>query len=93
VKRVIWKFPLHSIETVVRTSAHAPIALCGLDPVSGAPALWIKNNPDAEAVDRTFVIYGTGHEIEGDEGFPYDIHVGSVIDGPFVWHVYERRAG
>lgn len=32
----------------------------------------------------TLNVYGTGHPIPDTES----VHVGSVIAGPFVWHVY-----
>jgi hypothetical protein len=33
-----------------------------------------------------FEVFGTGHRIP--DGFEY---VGSVDDGPFVWHLYEEK--
>lgn len=37
---------------------------------------------------RAFVVVGTGHTIPGD-GLT---HVGTVLDGPFVWHLYEETS-
>lgn len=92
MKRVIWKFPLSAALTVVEAPALGRVVMCGLDPATGDPAVWIELNPDAPRVQRGFRVYGTGHEILGDGGFPYDVHVGSLICGALVLHVYEVRA-
>lgn len=91
--RVIWKFVIrHGVETVVSIPREAPVRLAGKDPASGDPAIWVEVPTPAEAVARAFVVVATGQKIEGDGGFPYDLHVGSYIDAPYVWHIYERRA-
>lgn len=35
---------------------------------------------------RTFRIYGTGHPIQDETEVEY---IGTLYDGPFVWHVFE----
>ena len=40
---------------------------------------------DVAVTERTFIIRGTGHDIE--DGLEY---VGSTMDHPFVWHVFEK---
>lgn len=91
--RTIWKFPLGlGVVTTLAIPRAATVRLTALDSASGRPAIWIEMDPEAERADRSFVIYGTGHPIKGDGGHPYDIHVGSLIDEMFVWHIYERRA-
>jgi len=95
VSRVVWKFPIAigpittiSIPSSDEDHPHKPLAvLAGLDPATGGPALWIELDPDAPRVDRHFVVRGTGHPIDEDE-----IHVGSLIDRNFVWHIYERHS-
>lgn len=86
--RVVWKFPLES-ETIIDLPRDAQVRLAGLDPAGGRCCLWIELNPDAPREPRFFALYGTGQEIDGD--FPSPMHVGSIIDRPFVWHVYEDR--
>lgn len=90
--RVVWKFlvSIHGI-TIVEAPRGAPVKLTALDPATGKPAIWIELDPDWARVQREFLIYATGQRIEGDGGFPSDIHVGSLIDHDSVWHVYERR--
>lgn len=90
-RRAVWKFVIGIGVTTIKVSQFGAVVLTGLDPATGDLAIWIENDPDAIQVERRFTVYGTGHEIAGDGGFPYDLHVGSVIDGEFVWHVYERR--
>lgn len=91
--RVVWKFliAVRSI-TVVEAPTLGLVVLAGLDPETGGPAIWIEMDPDAPRVERRFLIVTTGQRIDGDRAFPNDIHVGSMIDRGYVWHVYERRA-
>lgn len=48
---------------------------------------WALVNPDSRYVIRRFHVYGTGHEIST----PGLQHRGSIVDGPFVWHVFEEN--
>ena len=93
MNRVVWKFPVGlQSATSIELLALARVVLAGLDPATGGPAIWVELDPEAPRANRRFLIYGTGQPIEGDGGYPSDIHVGSIIDRDFVWHVYERRA-
>jgi len=58
----------------------------GIDPRSGQPAIWVEvETQKAETPKgRRFVVSGTGCEVP-----PGHQHVGSTIDGSFVWHVFE----
>lgn len=55
------------------------------------PYLWAWSNTDeSRKVRRMFRIYGTGRPIEED---PADLdYIGTVQTGPFVWHIFERKA-
>lgn len=46
--------------------------------------IWAEVFPDNPMVERVFFVHGTGHSINADHD-----HVGTVLDGSFVWHVYE----
>lgn len=46
--------------------------------------LWAIVDTDAETVEHTLHVRGTGHEL-GDVGR----HIGTVVDGQMVWHVFE----
>jgi len=55
--------------------------------LTGWVNFWIEFTPDEKMHTRTFVLHGTGHTI------PVDNHyVGSALDPPFVWHLYEVDA-
>lgn len=90
--RTIWKFPIAIGEiTEIELPRLARVGMAGLDPATGSPAIWVELDPEAPRVTRRFLIYGTGHPIEGDGGYASDLYVGSLMDRAFVWHVYERR--
>jgi hypothetical protein len=92
VSRAVWKFPLEIGGITSATVSAGYVVLAAIDPASGKPAIWIEHRLDGLKDERRFVVYGTGHPIPGNGGYPDDLHVGSVIDGSFVWHIYERRA-
>lgn len=90
--RTIYKFPIAVASmTKVDAPASAQIRLVALDPTTGAPAIWIEMDTSARYVMRRFIVHGTGQPIGGNGGFPSPIHVGSVIDRTFVWHIFEVR--
>jgi len=47
--------------------------------------LWAIAGDMLPTKDRTFLVVGTGHVIQGDLGY-----VGTVQDGMYVWHVFEK---
>lgn len=53
---------------------------------NGSPHIWFEHNRSAFKEQRFFRIYGTGFDIPDNS-----IHIGSVIDGMFVWHIYEVK--
>lgn len=63
----------------------ASIVHVGLDPESGDVALWALVNTGVQLTQRHFIVHGTGREVDAGE-----VHIGSVIDGPNVWHAFER---
>lgn len=85
--RVVWKFPLllapgpQEIDMPKGAEivlVHMQAELC---------FLWAVVNPAADPEPRGFIIHGTGHQMDHDGQ-----HVGSVMDGVFVWHVFELRS-
>lgn len=50
----------------------------------GQLTLWFEVDTEARGVARYFFVVGTGHEVRAQSA-----HLGSVIDGALVWHVYE----
>jgi len=50
--------------------------------------VWIEDLHDAyTSITLTLQIFGTGHEIFDDKLE----HMGSLSDGPWVWHLYGMR--
>lgn len=80
----VWKFPLRWGEVSVSMPRHAKVVLVGKDPASDYPALWAVVDPEAERETRTFAVVGTGHAVPESS-----YHLGSLIELPFVWHVFE----
>lgn len=54
---------------------------------AGSICAWFEVDAVGETTEkRSFVIVGTGHMVpEGTS------HVGTVLDGIFVWHIYEDK--
>jgi hypothetical protein len=54
----------------------------------GMPVLWAKVNPLMKHVDKTIIIFGTGHPITQTEGLKY-IGTYQLLNGNFIGHVFE----
>lgn len=57
--------------------------LCMVANQDGQLCLWVQVDPSRPTEKQTFVVHGTGHEIQDREDY-----VGSAIVPPFVWHVF-----
>lgn len=53
---------------------------------NGTFQLWAEINPKNDVEPRTFIIYGTGHDIEENRFLEY---LQTVCHNKFVWHFYE----
>jgi hypothetical protein len=80
--RVIWKynFEIKSYNNIEVPSG-GRVLHTGLDP-DGNLAIWIDVDP--LNIKRPMVVYvvGTGDEV------PNKIYAGSIVQGPFVWHIF-----
>lgn len=56
----------------------------GLDP-AGTPCLWCLVDPERATAPLPVAIFGTGNPMAG---IPASPHVGSFVQGGFVWHVF-----
>lgn len=82
---VVWKFPLSGVDlSYVEMPERARIIHVGIQ--GDTPTLWAWVDPSAPKVERRFGIVGTGHPAPS---FDAAVHLGSIFDGPFVWHVFE----
>jgi len=52
---------------------------------TGKFSAWFEVDPTMEKEDRTFFVIGTGMPIVEGE-----VYLGTVLEGEFVWHLYER---
>lgn len=83
--RTIWKFPVLNIngdEDEVSVPIDARLVHFGPDP-DGAICAWFECDRTDLRHRRWFAIYGTGWPIPAGQ-----THVGSYVEGPFLWHVY-----
>lgn len=91
--RRIFKYPIplpslepeHPGGAKIQMPKFSAVVSVGLDP-QGVFCIWAEVDPDAiyGYDEREFVIAGTGHFVP--EG---GAHIGQVVQGPFVWHLYE----
>ena len=83
--RTVYKYPLTLGKVVEVEALNGDVVHVGLDP-TGEACVWIEGDANSPML-RWFYIFGTGHLIESPAS-----HVGSFVDAPFVWHVYEVSA-
>jgi len=48
--------------------------------------IWVDTDTEAPTKQRRFFVVGTGHPIPGRATY-----CGTVMDGPFVWHLFEGK--
>jgi hypothetical protein len=82
--KTIWKFPIKITDYQVLTVPinWEPIHV-GLDP-QGTPCIWAEVDSEKKTEPCNIYVYGTGHQADIDT----QVHIGSLVQGPFVWHVY-----
>lgn len=87
VARFIYKYPLslREAKTLVKMPRDAVVRHVGMQ--NGDVTIWAEVLPDNPTVTRTFHVFGTGHPITTEPGSTD--FVGTVFDGPFVWHVFD----
>ena len=75
------KMPLDARVLTVRANSDRPHAYYKID-------LWALVDPEVQTAIRHFRIVGTGHPGPDLDMVDY---IGTVFDGPFVWHVFEAQ--
>lgn len=84
--KTIYKYPAPLTVFVEHVQA-LPVGakFCHLGKQAGLPMMWFEVDPEQrETESRVFFFTGTGRLVEN-----HSTHLGTVIDGPFVWHLYE----
>lgn len=81
----IWKFPLgDGMQQDIKMPMHAEILTVQVQ--HGHVCLWAKVTPANVKKLRRIHVVGTGHPVPAG-AFGY---VGTVQQGPFVWHIFEE---
>jgi len=87
--RKIWKFQL-PLETIawVAMPLLAEVISTGLDPAENL-CVWAVVDPNRELSKRMFLVIGTAHPLPDE--VKLSRFLGTVRQGPFMWHVYEYQ--
>lgn len=81
--KAIWKYPLDVTDKqVIQMPANAKVL--SVADQAGVLTIWALVDVDAEKEARKFYVVGTGHPLD----FTGANFLGSVQQGPFVWHVF-----
>lgn len=70
----------------IQIPANHEVRHVGLDP-QGNMCLWAEINTDEPAVAHSVHVRGTGHPVPDYKALKHGF-VGSVVRGPYVWHVW-----
>jgi len=85
----IWKYEL-SVTDMQRVMMPPGAELLSVANQGGTLCLWAKVDADLPPTDEVWIeIIGTGNEIPTDMGIDRNF-IGTVLQNPFVWHVFER---
>lgn len=84
--KTIWKYEL-GITGVQGVGMPAGAQILMAQMQNDRLCVWALVDPKATPTQRTFYIYGTGHQIEPD--LYSAIYVATVQQGAFVWHVFQ----
>ena len=79
--KTVWKFPITDMCAEIK----AP-GLCFprfVAAQAGTMCVWAEVKPGEPDRSCVVTVHGTGHPIGDDERY-----IGSLMDGPFVWHAY-----
>ena len=82
--RRVYKYPIQ-LSDMVELSMPAGARVLLVAAQHGVGTMWAEVDDLALYEVRRFRIFGTGHAIPDDSL----IHVGSFLDGDFVWHLFE----
>lgn len=84
--RTVFKYPIEIVDdpyVIAPVGAH--FIHVGEDPFCSL-CVWAEVDTERSKVKHSLLIVRTGHPLP-DSGFSY---FGSVKDGPFMWHFYQR---
>lgn len=89
--KTIWKFPFHVSDSVAIEMPKGAVILPHIEagPTSVAPYLfvWATVDPEQPTETRVLHVVGTGNPMP-KRPLAY---LGTTVQAPFVWHVYEAK--
>jgi hypothetical protein len=85
MKKVIYKYSITSTITTLFLPVGAKILTLQMQ--HGVPFIWIERTEEAiELKERKIKKVGTGESFNADSNHSY---IGTIQEGPYVWHYYE----
>lgn len=79
----IWKFPIENVgSNAISMPRHSSIIHAGLD-AEDRMSIWAAVDPSDPVMEVEILVVGTGIDLPHVGDF-----IGTVIDAPFVWHVF-----
>lgn len=103
MKRVIWKYKAQSWPGTFARELPAGAKILPLVALQyGAPCFWVEIDLEAKRIQREFRVVGMGEEFDTGSRLQVDFstgrrwhspewdHVGSWLDGSYVWHLYAK---
>lgn len=90
MKTTIHKYKIGPASISGIRARSGPVRHVGADP-QGDLCVWIEVDPNEEELHvRKFLIVGTGGEVPDNR---IVAHVGSTVEGAYVFHIYEVQPG
>ena len=83
--KTVWKFPL-DLNRLSYVRMPTGYEILKIDCQDDQPMIWALVDPEAPMDTHGFLIRGTGHPVPDGMG-----HIASFFQGPFVWHVFQRK--
>ena len=83
--RSVFKYPLDVVDEQIVVMPHGAEVLA-VNRQGDTICVWAIVDEDAAEEEYHFSIRGTGHPLPGPA--TKATHVGTVFQGPFVWHVF-----
>lgn len=83
--KTIWKFPLPFPKDWPELDMPAGAEILYFAVQDKVPTIWARVIPSAPLERRYFRFSGTGHQLDANVA----AHIGSCMQGPFVWHLFE----
>lgn len=83
--KTVYKYPI-SYDDVFKLELPVNAKVIHIAMQHGSPCMWVQLDLEMTRALRSFVVVGTGQRVPANSEY-----VGSVMDGIFVWHIYELK--